>query len=143
MQFAESGQKPYNRQIMSPADELWFRLLSGLLVGLVLGSFVTMLSYRAPRNLSIVAPPSHCPKCHTPLKIRDLVPVFSWLIERGKCRHCGEKISPRYIVIELLTTVGCIAAFAYFGFQPELIVALIGIVSFISLAAINIERGRT
>jgi leader peptidase (prepilin peptidase)/N-methyltransferase len=128
---------------MSPADEMWFRLLSGLLVGLALGSFTTMLSYRAPRNISIIAPPSHCPKCRTPLKIRDLVPVLSFLIERGKCRHCGTKMGVRYIVIELLTTLCCIVAFAYFGFQPELIVALVGIVCFISLATINFERGRT
>ena len=128
---------------MSPADEMWFRLLSGLLVGLALGSFTTMLSYRAPRNISIVTPPSHCTKCHTPLKVRDLVPVLSWLIARGKCRHCGAKIGLRYLVIELVTTISCIAAFAYFGFHPELIVALVGIVSFISLAAINIEQGKT
>jgi len=128
---------------MSPSDELWFRLLTGLLVGLALGSFVTMLSYRAPRNLSIVSPPSHCPKCHTPLKIRDLVPVLSWLIERGKCRHCGAKVGARYVLIELMTTAACLVAFAEIGFRPELIVALIGIVCFITLAAINIERGRT
>jgi prepilin signal peptidase PulO-like enzyme (type II secretory pathway) len=128
---------------MSPPDELWFRVLAGVLVGLALGSFVTMLSYRAPRSISIIAPPSHCVKCHTPLKIRDLVPVFSWLIERGKCRHCGGKVGMRYVLIELVTTLCCIVAFAVIGFQPELIVALIGIVSFISLAAINIERGKT
>lgn len=128
---------------MSPADELWFRLLSGLLIGLALGSFVTMLSYRAPRNISIVSPPSHCPKCHTPLKIRDLVPVFSWLLERGHCRHCGAKVGMRYVVIELVTTLSTVVAFATIGFQPELIVALIGIVSLISLAVINFERGRT
>jgi prepilin signal peptidase PulO-like enzyme (type II secretory pathway) len=128
---------------MLPPDEMWFRLLAGLLVGLALGSFVTMLSYRAPRNLSIISPPSHCPKCRTPLKIRDLVPVLSWLIERGKCRHCGEKISMRYVVIELMTALASLIAFAVIGFQYELIVALIGIVSFISLATINIERGKT
>ncbi len=128
---------------MSPNDEMWFRLLTGFLVGLALGSFVTMLSYRAPRNLSIVSPPSQCPHCHTPLKARDLVPVLSWLFERGKCRHCGEKVGVRYVMIELITTLACLVAFAWIGFRYELIVALIGIVSFISLATINIERGKT
>ena len=126
---------------MSPPDELWFRLLAGLMVGLALGSFVTMLSYRAPRNLSIITPPSHCPKCHTPLKARDLVPVLSWLIERGKCRHCGAAISIRYLLIELVTAAACLAAFGIMGFRPALIVAVIGIVSFVSLVTINIERG--
>jgi prepilin signal peptidase PulO-like enzyme (type II secretory pathway) len=127
---------------MYPADELWFRLLAGLLVGLALGSFVTMLSYRAPRRLSIIAPPSHCPHCHTPLKSRDLVPVLSWLVEGGKCRQCGERVSARYVVIELATALASTVAFALIGFRPELIVALVGIVSFITLAAINIERGK-
>jgi prepilin signal peptidase PulO-like enzyme (type II secretory pathway) len=128
---------------MSPPDEMWFRLLAGLLTGLALGSFVTMLSYRAPRNISIVTPPSHCPKCRTPLKARDLVPVLSFLIERGKCRHCGEKVGLRYLIIELVTALGCLIAFAVIGFHPPLIAALAGIVSFVSLAAINIERGRS
>jgi prepilin signal peptidase PulO-like enzyme (type II secretory pathway) len=103
---------------------------------------VTMLSYRAPRKLSIIAPPSYCPNCHTPLKARDLVPVFSWLVEHGKCRHCGKRISVRYLLIELLTAAACVAAFAEIGFQPELIVAVIGIVSLITLATINFERHR-
>src|SRR5580704_14042352 len=96
---------------MSPPDELWFRLLAGLLIGLALGSFVTMLSYRAPRNLSLISPPSHCPHCHTPLAIRDLVPVFSWLLERGRCRHCKEKVGARYVIIELTTMLSCVVAF--------------------------------
>lgn len=128
---------------MFPQDEMWFRLLSGLLVGLALGSFVTMLSYRAPRNLSIVSPPSHCPFCRTPLRPRDLMPVLSWLIEKGKCRHCGTSIGLRYVMIELITTACCLAAFAWFGFTPKLVAALIGIVSFITLVTINIERGRS
>ena len=127
---------------MSPDDFMWFRLLAGLLVGLALGSFVTMLSYRAPRNISIISPPSQCTHCRTPLKARDLMPVLSWLIERGKCRHCGEKIAVRYVLIELVTTGATIVAFGAIGFKPEVVVALIGIVSFITLVTINIERSR-
>src|SRR5580693_3466222 len=97
--FAPPRSRPYTVLTMFPQDELWFRLLAGLLVGLSLGSFVTMLSYRAPRNLSIISPPSHCPHCHTPLKARDLVPVVSWAVERGKCRHCGERCGVRYVLI--------------------------------------------
>src|ERR1700743_2006600 len=106
---------------MNPPDELWFPLLSVLLIGLALGSFVTMLSYRAPRNLSIISPPSHCPKCHTPLKLRDLMPVVSWLIEGGKCRHCSAPISARYVIIELFTALACMIAFGIAGFHPVLI----------------------
>src|SRR5277367_3992653 len=99
---------------------LWFRFLAGLLVGLALGSFTTMLAYRIPRRISIVRPPSHCPNCNTPLKPRDLVPVVSWLMEKGRCRHCHKRIGARYLLVELFTTAGTIAAFVYIGFQPAL-----------------------
>lgn len=122
---------------MSVSDFLWFRLLAGLLVGLALGSFTTMLAYRIPRRLSIVTPPSHCPHCKTSLKPRDLVPVVSWLIEKGRCRHCHKPIGIRYLLIELATTAMCMAAFAMIGFQPALIAALIAIVAFVTLATIN------
>jgi leader peptidase (prepilin peptidase)/N-methyltransferase len=121
-------------------DPLWFRLLAGLLVGLALGSFTTMLSYRAPRKISVVFPPSHCPKCHTPLKFRDLVPLFSWLVQHGKCRHCGAKISARYIVIELVTALAVTAAFVMTGIHPRLIFIVLGIVAFITFVTVNIER---
>src|SRR5580693_3040146 len=111
--FAPPRSRPYTGLTMLLQDEMWFRLLAGLLVGLALGSFVTMLSYRAPRNLSIISPPSHCPNCHTPLMARDLMPVLSWLIEHGKCRHCGARISARYLIIELITTAASVAAFGY------------------------------
>lgn len=125
---------------MSVSDTLWFRLLAGLLVGLALGSFTTMLSYRIPRRISIVRPPSHCPHCRTPLRPRDLVPVLSWLIERGRCRHCDKPIGVRYLLVELLTTAACMIAFIGLGFQPALIAALVGIVAFVTLATINALR---
>jgi leader peptidase (prepilin peptidase)/N-methyltransferase len=91
---------------------IWFRLLSGLLVGLALGSFFTMLQYRLPRRLSIVGPRSFCPSCKTPLNVFDLVPVFSWLYARGRCRHCGVAIGKKYIWIELVTTLVAMIVFA-------------------------------
>ncbi len=123
-------------------DEMWFRLLAGIVVGMILGSFTTMLSYRIPRRLSIVRPASHCPKCLAPLKPRDLVPLFSWIINRGKCSYCLAPISRRYFVIELVTTLAVASAFAGFGFKPQLIAALIGIISLVTLVTINIERRR-
>jgi len=121
-------------------DTTWFRLLAGLLVGLCLGSFVTMLSYRVPRRLSILFPPSSCPQCKTTLKALDLVPVLSWIAGRGKCRHCHSPISPRYLIIELITAFLVTASFITFGFKPQVVIAIIGIVSFVTLVTINIER---
>ena len=85
-------------------------------------------------------PPSHCPNCRTPLKPRDLVPVLSWLIEKGRCRHCRKPISVRYLLVELVTMAACVVAFVLLGFQPALIAALVGIVAFVTLATINAVR---
>lgn len=124
--------------IPPPFDALWFRIFIGLIIGLVLGSFTTMLSYRLPRKLSIVYPPSHCPKCNTPLKPRDLIPLLSWVFEGGKCRHCKSSISLSYLLIEMATTFASIIAFGFIGFTPAIIPALLAIVIFISLVAINL-----
>ncbi|HXQ19183.1 MAG TPA: prepilin peptidase [Acidimicrobiales bacterium] len=73
---------------------------SGLL-GASIGSFLNVVIYRVPRAMSIVRPPSHCPKCGTELGSAENVPLLSWLVLRGRCRHCGEPISPRYPIVEL------------------------------------------
>jgi leader peptidase (prepilin peptidase)/N-methyltransferase len=71
-------------------------------VGLAVGSFLNVVIYRVPLGLSIVRPGSACPTCHTPIGARDNVPVFSWLVLRGRCRTCRERISPRYPLVEIL-----------------------------------------
>jgi leader peptidase (prepilin peptidase) / N-methyltransferase len=74
-------------------------------LGLLVGSFLNVVIYRVPREESIVSPPSHCPSCDRQLTARDLVPVASWVVLRGKCRTCGAKISGRYPAVEALTGV--------------------------------------
>lgn len=71
------------------------------LLGLICGSFVTALSYRLPRGEDFVRGRSACPNCKTALTARDLFPVFSWLLSRGRCRHCEAKVSGRYPLIEV------------------------------------------
>ena len=75
------------------------------LYGLLIGSFLNVCIYRIPREESIVFPSSHCPNCGTKLLWHDLVPVFSYLVLRGNCRYCGEKISPQYPIVELLNSL--------------------------------------
>ena len=70
-------------------------------MGLLIGSFLTVVVDRVPRGASIVAPPSACGACGNRLTAPDLVPVFSWLVLRGKCRHCGARIGIEPIVVEL------------------------------------------
>jgi leader peptidase (prepilin peptidase)/N-methyltransferase len=70
--------------------------------GLIFGSFLNVCIYRLPRGLSVVAPRSACPACHAPIAGFDNIPVLSWLILGGRCRHCRVRITPRYAVVELI-----------------------------------------
>ena len=85
------------------------------LFGIIVGSFLNVCITRIPEEISIVAPGSRCPKCGTPIKGYDNVPVFAWLWLRGKCRACGAPISAMYPVIELATGLLFVAAFLEFG----------------------------
>lgn len=78
-------------------------------LGLAIGSFLNVVAYRVPLGLSVVSPPSSCPGCGSAIEARDNVPVLSWLLLRGKCRHCAEPISARYIVVETITGVAFVA----------------------------------
>lgn len=81
----------------------WLRIALALPLGLVFGSFLTVVVHRVPAGESIVAPRSKCPACGTQLRAIDNVPVLSWLLLRGRCRTCGARISPVYPVLELGT----------------------------------------
>ncbi len=85
------------------------------LFGLAFGSFLNVCIYRIPREQSVVLPASACPHCHQAIKPYDNIPVLSWLMLRGRCRHCGAPISPRYLVVELLTASLFLACYAHFG----------------------------
>ncbi len=74
-------------------------------VGALVGSFMNVVIWRLPRGESVATPGSHCPHCGAPVRAYDNVPVLSWLLLRGRCRNCGEPISPRYPLVELLTAV--------------------------------------
>lgn len=76
------------------------------LFGAVVGSFLNVCIYRLPKEESLIKSNSHCMKCGTPILKRDLIPIVSWCLLRGKCRACGEPISPRYTIVELLNAVG-------------------------------------
>ena len=89
-------------------------------LGLLIGSFLNVVIWRVPRGESIVSPPSHCPGCGTPIAPRDNIPVVSWLALRGRCRHCNERISARYPLVELLTGVLFAALAAWFGATAQL-----------------------
>ncbi len=91
-------------QMLAQVPPWFWRSMAGLL-GLLWGSFCNVVIYRVPRGESIVHPASHCGSCNAPIAWFDNVPIFSWLILRGRCRRCQAKISPRYIVVEALCAV--------------------------------------
>jgi len=77
--------------------------------GSIVGSFLNVCIYRLPRDISLVNPPSHCPSCGKGIAWYDNLPLISYLILGGKCRHCKTSFSPRYLMVESIT--GCLFAY--------------------------------
>ena len=101
-----------------------FQLLA-FLVGACVGSFLNVCIARWPHDLSVVSPPSRCPKCERPIRAFENVPILGWLLLRGRCAGCNLPIAPTYPAIELLVAVGWLAAAATFG--PTLTAARVAV----------------
>ncbi|WIX91024.1 A24 family peptidase [Amycolatopsis sp. DG1A-15b] len=80
-------------------------VVAAAVLGLLVGSFLNVVIHRVPRGESVVRPPSRCPACGRSVKARHNVPVFGWLVLRGRCAGCGARISVRYPLVELGTAV--------------------------------------
>ncbi len=110
-------------------------------LGAAVGSFLNACIDRLPRNKSIVFPPSHCEACQHKLAARDLIPIFSYLWLRGRCRYCQARIPRRLFWVELAT--GLIFAFLYwhYGLRPELGIMIFYACLFIVIFVIDLEHG--
>lgn len=86
------------------------------ILGAAVGSFLNVCIFRMPAETSIIKPGSRCPHCLRPIRFYDNIPLISFILLRGKCRHCGAKISWRYPLVELLTAVLTVMLFLKFGF---------------------------
>jgi leader peptidase (prepilin peptidase)/N-methyltransferase len=84
-------------------------------LGAVIGSFLNVCIVRLPRGESLIRPPSHCPNCNEPIRFYDNIPIISYIILRGKCRYCKNRISLQYPVVEVLTGLLAIALFMKYG----------------------------
>lgn len=98
------------------APDLWVNCFVAVF-GLFIGSFLNVVIYRVPRNESVAFPGSHCPKCGGQIRFYENVPVLSYLMLRGRCRHCKTSIPFRYPLVELMTGLLFLALKIRFGFS--------------------------
>ena len=92
--------------------------LAAFIFGLIIGSFLNVCIYRWPRDESVVKPRSHCPHCGTMIGWQDNIPLLSYLLLKGSCRHCAGPISIRYPLVELLNGLFFAYLFGRFGVEP-------------------------
>ena len=118
---------------------VWLTVLLGLL-GLIVGSFLNVCIYRLPRRESVNWPGSHCTACNRPLSWYENVPIVSWVVLRGRCRTCGERISVVYPLVELITGVLFVAGYAIYGWTPMLAVRLAFACAMVVLFAIDLRH---
>ena len=109
-------------------------------LGLLVGSFLNVVIYRLPRGESLNRPRSRCPSCGTPIKPYDNVPVVSWLLLRGRCRHCSAPISPRYPLVEALTGAVFVGVALTRGVNDDLAVWLPFAAMLIAVAGIDLDH---
>jgi leader peptidase (prepilin peptidase)/N-methyltransferase len=121
-------------------------IVFAFVLGAVIGSFLNVVIYRLPAGKSVVFPPSSCPSCGARLGPAELVPILSWVLQRGRCKHCGARISARYPAVEALTgSLFALAAWLRPGF-PELIliwafIAILVVLSFIDIDTYTVPDG--
>jgi len=108
--------------------------------GLAIGSFTNVLIYRLPREESIIFPGSHCPNCNHELKWYDNIPLFSYLILKGKCRYCAEKISFRYPLVEFINGIIYVLLFITYGLSLHFIYLSLLTSVLLSIAIIDIKH---
>jgi leader peptidase (prepilin peptidase) / N-methyltransferase len=121
---------------MSPA---YFYTVVGIL-GLLIGSFLNVVASRVPKGMSVIHPPSHCESCGHRLSLLDLIPVFSWVASRGKCRYCGESFSIRYALWEAVTGGLFVLTAAVLGPVYELIPGLVLVSMLVAIVQTDLEH---
>ena len=120
----------------------WFWPVSLGLFGLLFGSFANVLIWRFPRGESVVAPGSHCPSCEHPIRWYDNVPVVSWILLRGRCRDCGDRISARYPLVEALSGALWLAAGVRFGLSLQAVACVAFFYLLLVLTFIDLDTYR-
>lgn len=102
-----------------------FYVLVFYILGIVMGSFYSLVAYRLSNDRSIVKPRSFCDNCKTKLKWYELIPIASYIVQKGRCSYCNQKISVFYPVAELLCGILFALSFAIFGFSYNFVLAIL------------------
>ncbi len=108
--------------------------------GAVVGSFLNVCIYRIPDNESIIKPLSRCPHCKKPIRFYDNIPIISFLILKGKCRDCGQKISWRYPLVELITGLLALLLFIKLGLSLQFLAAFVFTAVLIIITFIDLDH---
>jgi|SRR5262245_19092203 len=108
--------------------------------GLALGSFLNVVAARVPLRRSVVSPPSACMSCGTEIAARDNVPLVSWALLRGRCRHCSAPIPVRYPAVELVTALLIAACVFTFGLTAEGVLASFFCSVLVAISAVDLEH---
>lgn len=111
-----------------------YYMIVTFIFGTVLGSFYNVVGYRLPKEESLISPPSHCPKCNHRLGASELVPILSYVFQRGKCKNCKSKISMFYPIFEFATGILFMVSYLIYGFSIDFFIAI----TFISMLLIII-----
>ncbi|MCK9265650.1 prepilin peptidase [bacterium] len=109
------------------------------ILGLIFGSFANVVILRLPKGKSLINPGSSCVKCGKSIKFYDNIPLLSFLILKGKCRFCGEKISARYFLVELLSGILFLLIFNKFGLSPAFFIYTLFVYSLLIVGFIDID----
>lgn len=117
----------------------WVFGISFFVLGLIIGSFINVIIYRTPRKMSIIKPRSRCLNCETEIKWYDNIPIISYLILKGKCRNCQQKISFRYPLVEGLLGLLYLGSYLRFGISVEIIFAIIFLTVSVIVVFIDID----
>jgi leader peptidase (prepilin peptidase)/N-methyltransferase len=108
-------------------------------MGCCIGSFLNVVIYRLPQRKSLVHPGSHCPHCGNAIAFYDNIPLLSYVMLMGKCRHCRASISPRYPAVEAIVGLLALVLFMRYGFEPQFFIEFVLVSLLLSIAFIDLD----
>jgi len=120
--------------------QLTIGIVFAFVFGSALGSFLNVCIYRIPLKKSIVRPPSSCPQCGAPIRFYDNIPIISYIMLLGRCRHCRTPISLKYPMVEIITGLLSVALFIEFGLGPKTIFLFLFTAALIAIAFIDLQH---